>query len=106
MSDSKNSQHSYGSLMDLRMRRLTETKESPQFGCENSMRDAPPNQNNLYTMNKQDELEDAQVYNTHIAKLFRKQSTVFSFNGSEKSSKTSEGVGNVIRSDSKTSSKL
>lgn len=90
---------------------MSESGESPQFGCWSSNHEGSQNRNDLYTIGKQEELEHAKQNNVPT-KMFQRQSTVFSFFGSEKSSETSEkenktrnqtpwfyGQGIVIQSD-------
>lgn len=83
---------SYGSLLDLRMKRMTESRESPQFGWTTTVRDGYRLSVNsgFYNLNQHEELEDARVQNNDPSKIFTKLNSVFSFNGSESSSKTSE----------------
>lgn len=83
---------SYGSLMDLRIKRMTESRESPNFGCTSSNRDGKlySFKHDFYNLGQHEELQDAHMKNNNMTNIFSKNNSLFSFNGSERSSQTSE----------------
>lgn len=80
---------SYGSLRDLREKRMSIERESPQFGPSSSSREGFIYSSMLKFQqlnHNQDELEHANPSNLVAMKMFQKQNSIYSFNKTENSS--------------------